>query len=70
MDCKASEYRREAKKLRRAAKATKHDVTRATLLKLSEEYERMARHPAENHPKVLPERPLYGARYGDPDFKI
>jgi hypothetical protein len=54
MGCKASEYHAEAKKLRGAAEATENQITSATLLKLAEEYERMARYPTETPPKLLP----------------
>jgi hypothetical protein len=53
MNRKASEYRRRAQELRKAAQATTHQVTRDTLLKFAEEYDRMALHPVENYPKVL-----------------
>jgi hypothetical protein len=39
--------------LRSAANATDDQLTRETLLKFAEEYDRMALHPVENHPKVL-----------------
>ena len=58
MECKASEYRHETEELRRAAKANKDRITRATLLKMAEEFERMAHHPVENHPKLLPNTSL------------
>ena len=54
MSGKASAYRNEARNLRRAAGATTDQITSETLLKLAEEYERMARHPTENIRKVLP----------------
>jgi hypothetical protein len=53
MTCKVSEYRRQAEELRSAADATDHQITRDTLLKFAEEFDRMALHPLENHPKVL-----------------
>ena len=51
---KVSEFRAEAKQLRIAARGTAHKVTRETLLKLAEEFERMAEHPVQNHPKQMP----------------
>lgn len=54
MGGKASAYRNEARDLRLAASATTDQVTSETLLKLAEEYERMARYPTENARKVLP----------------
>ena len=56
--------------MRRAANETKNQTTRATLLKLAEEYERMARHPVENYPKILPGTRSFISRCDDPDFKI
>ena len=67
MSGKASAYRHEAKELRSAAAATGNRVTRETLLKLAEEYERMAQCPVESLPKRLPMKP-YIARYGLLDF--
>jgi hypothetical protein len=51
---KASEYRQQAEELRRAAMATRDRITRKTLLKLAEEFDRMAAHPVQNHPKQMP----------------
>jgi hypothetical protein len=67
MEGKASEFRREARKLRRAANETKNQITGATLVKLAEEYERMARHPVANYPKILPGTRSFISRS---DFKI
>lgn len=67
---KASEYRRRAEELRNTAGATNHQITRETLLKFAEVYDRMALHPVETEPKkfikVIPGKP----RYGDPEFKL
>ena len=51
---KASEYRRQAEELREAAMATRHRITRETLLKLAEEFDRLAAYPIQNHPKRMP----------------
>jgi hypothetical protein len=51
---KASEFHKQAEELRNAAEATKHKITRKTLLKLAEEYDRMAANPITNYPKLLP----------------
>jgi hypothetical protein len=51
---KASEFRHQAEELRNAALATKHKITRETLLKLAEAYDRMATYPAMSYPKKLP----------------
>ena len=51
---KASEFRKQAQELRKAAEATKHKITRKTLLRLAEEYDRMAANPITNYPKLLP----------------
>jgi F0F1-type ATP synthase membrane subunit b/b' len=51
---KAHEYRRQAEELREAATATRHKITRKTLLKLAEEFDRMAAHPVQNHPRQMP----------------
>lgn len=51
---KASEFRHWAEELRNAAVATKHKITRETLLKLAETYDRMATHPAMSYLKRLP----------------
>jgi F0F1-type ATP synthase membrane subunit b/b' len=51
---KVSEFRQQAEELRNAAEATGHKITRETLLKLAEEYDRMAANPVPNHPKRLP----------------
>ena len=51
---KASEFRKQAQELRKAAEATKHKITRKTLLRLAEEYDRMAANPITNYPKQLP----------------
>ena len=40
--------------MRDAAEATKNEITRATLLKLAEEFDRMAANPVANYPKELP----------------
>jgi hypothetical protein len=50
----SSDYCKQAEELRAAARATKDKVTRKTLLKLAEEFDRMAAYPATNHPKELP----------------
>jgi hypothetical protein len=50
---KVYEYRQQAEELRTAADATDNPITRDTLLKFAEEYDRMAQQPVENHPKVL-----------------
>jgi F0F1-type ATP synthase membrane subunit b/b' len=51
---KASEYRRQAQELREAATTTRDRITRKTLLKLAEEFDRMAEYPIQNHPKQMP----------------
>jgi hypothetical protein len=51
---KSSDYCKQADELRDAARATKDKITRKTLLKLAEEFDRMAAYPATNHPKELP----------------
>jgi hypothetical protein len=48
---KASKYRQQAEELRSAANATDDQLTRETLLKFAEEYDRMALHPVENPAK-------------------
>ena len=53
MTRKVSEYRRQAEELRNAAGATDHQITRDTLLKFAQEYERMALFPVKNYRKVL-----------------
>ncbi len=50
---KAAEYHVQAEELRKAAEATTHKVTRQTLLKLADEFDRMAAHPFTNFPKKL-----------------
>jgi hypothetical protein len=50
---KASKYREEAEALRSAAAAARDTITRQTILKLAEEYDRMAAHPVTNLPKNL-----------------
>ena len=50
---KVAAFRKEAEELRNSATATKHKITRQTMLKLAEEYERMAKHPVTNYPKQL-----------------
>lgn len=50
----ASDFRKLANELRRAAEDTGHKITRETLLKMAEEYDRMAAHPITNYPKKLP----------------
>jgi F0F1-type ATP synthase membrane subunit b/b' len=51
---KVSEFRQQAEDLRNAAAVTAHKITRETLLKLAEEYDRMAANPIANYPKKLP----------------
>ncbi len=51
---KWSELRKEAQALRDAAEITESEITRATLLKLAEEFDRMAANPVVNYPKELP----------------
>ena len=51
---KASDFLKLAKELRTTAKDTAHKITRETLLKLAEEYDRMAAHPITDYPKKLP----------------
>jgi hypothetical protein len=51
---KWSEFRKEAAALRDAAEMTESEITRATLLKLAEEFDRMAANPVANYPKKLP----------------
>jgi hypothetical protein len=53
MTRKAYEYRQQAEELRAAADETDNPKNRDTLLKLADEFDRMALHPVENHPKVL-----------------
>jgi hypothetical protein len=50
----SSDFCKQAEELRNAAKATKDKITRKTLLRLAEEFDRMAAYPATNHPKELP----------------
>ena len=50
----SSEFREEAAALRDAAEITESEITRATLLKLAEEFDRMAANPVTNYPKKLP----------------
>jgi hypothetical protein len=51
---KASECRRQAEELRNSAMATAHKITRRTLLKLAEEFDRMAAHPVQSYPRQMP----------------
>lgn len=51
---KVSEFHLQAQELRNAAMATEHKITRETLLKLAEAYDRMATYPVTNYPKKLP----------------
>lgn len=51
---KGAEFRNEASYLRLIAEMAKNEITRKTLLKLAEEYERMAVNPVTVHPKQLP----------------
>ncbi len=50
---KAQEYRQEAEELRIRADNTSNPITRKTLLKLAEEYERMADSPVDDRPKKI-----------------
>lgn len=47
-------YRKRAKGLRDDAAAAPHEITRETLVKLSEEYDRMAAYQVIIYPKKLP----------------
>jgi hypothetical protein len=51
---KGAELRREANYLRTVAEIAKNEITRATLLKLAAEYDRMAAYPITIEPKRLP----------------
>lgn len=50
----SSEFHEEAAALRDAAEITESEITRATLLELAEEFDRMAANPVKNYPKKLP----------------
>ena len=51
---KISEFRKQAAALRDAAEITANKITRVTLLKLADEYDRMAAYPVTNYAKRLP----------------
>ena len=67
---KASEYRRRAEELRNMASATHNQITRQTLLKFAELYDRMALYPVENEPRKLMKLRRSKPRYGDSEFKL
>ncbi len=50
---KAQEYRQEAEELRNLANITNNPITRKTLLKLAEEYDRMAESPIDDQPRKI-----------------
>lgn len=51
---KTDEFRMQAEALRGAAAVTKHEITRETLLKLADEFDRMAENPVSAQPKKMP----------------
>jgi hypothetical protein len=52
---KESKLRKEADELRAVAGTAKNEITRKTLLRLAEEYDRLAAHPVTNYPKKIPD---------------
>lgn len=51
---KGAQLRNEASYLRAIAGTAKNEITRKTLLKLAEEYDRMSLNPVTIYPKQLP----------------